>query len=80
MPCAPIIPLMSFRWWKIVVTFTVLLAAKDAHRSIIFSLAEHAIVVRDDKSTKTFEAFELGRALIHSLRSSCPKSLKERLE
>jgi hypothetical protein len=60
--------------------FTVLLEAKDAHRSVIFSLAEHAIVVRDDKSTKTFEAFELGRALIHSLRSSCPKSLKERLE
>lgn len=32
------------------------------------------------RSHQTAEAFELGSALIHSLRSSCQKSLKERLE
>ena len=31
------------------------------------------------RSHQTPEAFELVRALIYSLRSSCPKSLKERL-
>ena len=36
--------------------FTVLLEAKDLHRSVIFSLAEHAILVRDDKGKKMFEA------------------------
>jgi hypothetical protein len=42
--------------------FTVLLKAKDARRSVVFSLAEHAILVRDDtrgemfKVTLTFNA------------------------
>ena len=35
--------------------FTVLLEAKDAHRSVIFSLAEHAIVVKDDKGNQMLE-------------------------
>ena len=35
--------------------FTVLLEAKDAHRSVIFSLAEHAILVRDDKGNQMLE-------------------------
>ena len=35
--------------------FTVLLEAKDVHRSVIFSLAEHAILVRDDKGNPMFE-------------------------
>jgi hypothetical protein len=35
--------------------FTVLLAASDVHRSVTFSLAEHAILVRDDKGNLTFE-------------------------
>jgi hypothetical protein len=29
--------------------------AKDVHRSVIFSLAEHAIVVRDEKGDAMFE-------------------------
>jgi hypothetical protein len=36
-------------------TFTVFLKAKDAHRSVIFSLAEHALLVRDDKDKIMFE-------------------------
>ncbi len=35
--------------------FTVLLEAGDFHKSVIFSLAEHAIVVRDDAGNTTFE-------------------------
>jgi hypothetical protein len=35
--------------------FTVLLEAKDVHRSVVFSLAEHAILVRDDKSNPMFD-------------------------
>ena len=35
--------------------FTVLLEAKDVHRSVIFSLAEHAILVRDYKGKEMFE-------------------------
>ena len=35
--------------------FTVLLESEDVHRSVIFSLAEHAIVVRDEKSNPMFE-------------------------
>ncbi|MFZ0638330.1 MAG: hypothetical protein WA020_04530 [Candidatus Acidiferrales bacterium] len=35
--------------------FTVLLEAKDAYRSVIFSLAEHAILVRDDKGNQMLE-------------------------
>ncbi|MGO9641989.1 MAG: hypothetical protein ACLP1Y_11870 [Candidatus Acidiferrales bacterium] len=35
--------------------FTVLLEAKDVHRSVTFSLAEHAILVRDDKGNQMFE-------------------------
>jgi hypothetical protein len=34
--------------------FTVLLEAKDVHKSVIFSLAEHAILVRDDEGKKMF--------------------------
>jgi len=34
--------------------FTVLLEAKDARRSVTFSLAEHAILVRDDKRDEMF--------------------------
>ena len=35
--------------------FAVLLKAKDVHRSVIFSLAEHALLVRDDKDKIMFE-------------------------
>ena len=35
--------------------FTVLLKAGDFHKSVIFNLAEHAIVVRDDAGNATFE-------------------------
>src|ERR1700693_1816609 len=35
--------------------FTVTLEAKDVHRSITFSLGEHAILVRDDKRDQMFE-------------------------
>jgi hypothetical protein len=35
--------------------FTVLLEAGDFHKSVIFSLAEHAIVVRDDAGNAMFE-------------------------
>ena len=35
--------------------FTVLLEAGDYHKSVIFSLAEHAIVVKDDAGNKVFE-------------------------
>jgi hypothetical protein len=35
--------------------FTALLEAKDVHRSVIFSLAEHAILVRNEKGDPMFE-------------------------
>jgi hypothetical protein len=35
--------------------FTVLLEAKDVHRSVIFNLADHAILVRDYKGKEMFE-------------------------
>ena len=35
--------------------FTVLLKAKDVEMSVIFGLAEHAILVRDDKDAQLFE-------------------------
>ena len=35
--------------------FTVLLKAKDLRQSVIFSLTEHAISVRDDKSNPMFD-------------------------
>jgi hypothetical protein len=35
--------------------FSALLEAKDMRRSIIFSLAEHAILVRDDKGDSLFD-------------------------
>jgi hypothetical protein len=35
--------------------FTVTLEAGDVHRSVTFSLAEHAISVRDDKGDQMFE-------------------------
>jgi hypothetical protein len=35
--------------------FAVLLKAGDVHRSVVFSAAEHAIVVRDDKGDQMFE-------------------------
>jgi hypothetical protein len=35
--------------------FTVLLEAKDVRRSVIFSLADHAILVRDYKGKEMFE-------------------------
>lgn len=35
--------------------FSALMEAKDVHRSVIFSLAEHAIVVRDEKGDAMFE-------------------------
>jgi hypothetical protein len=35
--------------------FMVLLKAKDARRSVVFSLAEHAILVRDDKGDEMFK-------------------------
>ncbi len=36
-------------------TFTVLLKAGDFQQSVIFSLAEHAIVVKDDTGNTMFE-------------------------
>jgi hypothetical protein len=35
--------------------FTVLLEAKDAHRSVLFTLAADAILVRDDKGNQMFD-------------------------
>jgi hypothetical protein len=35
--------------------FTVLLEAKDVRKSVIFSLAEHAILVRDDQGNPMFD-------------------------
>lgn len=35
--------------------YTVLLKAGDFHKSVIFSLTEHAIVVKDDSGNKVFE-------------------------
>ena len=35
--------------------FSALMEAKDVRRSIVFSLAEHAIVVRDEKGDAMFE-------------------------
>jgi hypothetical protein len=35
--------------------FTVLLKAKDVHRSVVFTLAEHAILVREDKGDPMFD-------------------------
>ena len=35
--------------------FTALLEAKDLHRSVVFTLAEHAIQVRDDKGDPMFD-------------------------
>lgn len=35
--------------------FTAVLEATDVHRSVIFSLAEHAILVQDDKGDRMFE-------------------------
>ena len=35
--------------------FTVLLEAKDVRKSVTFSIAEHAISVRDDKDDQMFE-------------------------
>ena len=35
--------------------FTVLLEAKDVRRSVTFSLADHAISVRDDKGNQMFD-------------------------
>jgi len=35
--------------------FTVLLKAGEFHKSVIFGLAEHAIVVKDDAGNTTFE-------------------------
>jgi hypothetical protein len=35
--------------------FAVLLRAKEARKSVTFSLAEHAILVRDDKGNQMFE-------------------------
>lgn len=35
--------------------FTVLLKAKDVHRAVVFTLAEHAILVREDKGDPMFD-------------------------
>ena len=35
--------------------FTVLLKAKDVHHSVVFTLAGHAILVRDDKGNPMFD-------------------------
>jgi hypothetical protein len=35
--------------------FTVLLEAKELRKSVTFTLAEHAILVRDDKGNQSFE-------------------------
>jgi hypothetical protein len=35
--------------------FTVLLKAKDVHRSVVFTLAEHAILVREDNGDPMFD-------------------------
>jgi hypothetical protein len=38
-----------------IANFTVFLEGEDLHRSVIFSLVEHAIVVRDDNGNQMFE-------------------------
>lgn len=35
--------------------FAVVLKVKDVHTSVVFSVTEHAILVRDDKGTQMFE-------------------------
>jgi hypothetical protein len=39
--------------------FTVLLEGKDLNRSVIFTLAEHAIVIRDNKGNQVFEVISI---------------------
>jgi hypothetical protein len=46
--------------------FTVLLKAGDFNKSVIFSLTEHAIVVKDDAGNKVFEV-----TLIFNDRGEC---------
>jgi hypothetical protein len=53
--------------------FTVLLEAKDVHRSVIFSLAEHAILVLDDKRNPMFEV-----ALTFNDEGECRLNVNER--
>jgi hypothetical protein len=52
--------------------FTVLLEAKDVHRSVIFSLGERAISVGDDKGQQMFEV-----TLIFSDRGECKLNVNE---
>jgi hypothetical protein len=53
--------------------FTVLLEAKDVRRSVIFSLAGHAILVRDDKGKEMFEV-----TLIFNDEGECRLNIEEK--
>jgi hypothetical protein len=53
--------------------FTVVLEAKDVRRSVIFSLAEHAILVRDDKGKEMFEV-----TLTFNDEGECRLNVKEK--
>lgn len=53
--------------------FTVLLEAKDAHRSVIFSLADHAIIVRDYKGKEMF-----GVTLTFNDQGDCRLTVEEK--
>jgi hypothetical protein len=46
--------------------FRVLLKTKEAHKSVTFSLAEHAILVRDDKGDAMFEV-----TILFSVEGKC---------
>jgi hypothetical protein len=53
--------------------FTVLLEAKTLRKSVVFSLAEHAILVRDDKGKDMFEV-----TLIFSDEGECRLMVNEK--
>jgi hypothetical protein len=53
--------------------FTVTLQAKDVQMSVIFSLAAHAILVRDDQGKRTFEV-----TLIFSDEGQCKLNVNEK--
>ncbi|MGA3018021.1 MAG: hypothetical protein ABSF62_12950 [Bryobacteraceae bacterium] len=53
--------------------FTVLLEAKDVHKSVIFSLAQHAILVQDGKGKEMFEV-----TLTFNDEGECKLNVKEK--
>ena len=53
--------------------FTVLLESKTLHKSVVFSLAEHAILVQDDKGKDMFEV-----TLTFNSESECRLKVNEK--